>query len=1094
MFLARLAARPYRASQTSLRTRRGTFRPRLEALEDRTLLSTLFVTNTRDDGSIGSLRAAITAAQTGDTIRFDPSLGGATITLKSELHLETDLTIAGLGADRLTVERLATDTNSFRLLNVGAGVNVTLSGLHLANGFDPTGGGGGVRNHGTLTINACWVDGNTSQGADGGQGTAAGDGDGGGIFNLGTLAANDSTFTGNSALGGKGGGSGGTSAAAAGGGFGGAIFNQGGMVTLSNDTFFGNTATGGTGGGDGSGGAILNSSGTVRVFNSTLAGNRSTGLAGGISNLPGGTVEVQNTIIATDLAATSPDVAGSFTSDGYNLVGDGTGSSGFTSTGDQVGTGSSPLDPKFSSSSPQYNGGPTETLGLASNSSAVAAGNPANAPVSDQNGFVRVVGGKIDIGAFQTQQNPAQPVVVSTLVLTASLVAPAAGQFYAVTATVAPLLPAAGSPVPAGSVSFNIDGGSSIAGTPLGSLAAGQWALTLRKGLGAGPHVVAAGFTPSSAYATATGTLPVTVASGSTSTPTSPILPNFGNQPDGWQPWGSLTLVGSTLYGYTAYGGAVQAESAPATPPASFPMPQAGAIFKINPDGTGYQVVHSFGGLVTGPMGSVIADGESPHHDSLRIAGNELIGATVFGGDANQGVLYAYNYVTGTYRIIHELNGFSKENPAGSSADGAQPHSNPMPSPVSPGVLYGLTSEGGSKGDGTLYQVNLDGSGFQVLRHFKKLDGQGDIDANGYDPHGFVIQIGSVLYGMTREGGIVDKKNAPDGGGVVFSFNLTSGVYTVLHAFIPKPQSHPMYDDGFGPDHGGLLLVNGYLYGLATEGGRYKDGILFRIQVSNGYYLKLHDFSGKDGIPSVVDGSGPHGSLVLGPDGVTLFGMTSKGGTADNGVVFSFNTATYKVYVLKSFQGGPQDGDDGLDNVVVYQNHLYGLTKLGGSVTTNPVPTPPAPDYAPSNTKYANGTVFSLSLVDATTTTLTSNPNPSRFGFVVNFTATVKSASPGPFPLQGMVTFWDGTRALATVPLVNGTARWGTAGLSQGTHTITATYNSFTQGGYQYTTSRGVIQQVVQALPSTASVGSGMNWIAWVLNWLLGQAFFGRPR
>src|SRR5262249_952225 len=46
------------------------FRPRLEALEDRWLPSTLTVLNNLDSGP-GSLRADIAAAQSGDTIVFD---------------------------------------------------------------------------------------------------------------------------------------------------------------------------------------------------------------------------------------------------------------------------------------------------------------------------------------------------------------------------------------------------------------------------------------------------------------------------------------------------------------------------------------------------------------------------------------------------------------------------------------------------------------------------------------------------------------------------------------------------------------------------------------------------------------------------------------------------------------------------------------------------------------------------------------------------------------------------------------------------------------------------------------------------------------
>ena len=58
---------------------RASFRPRLEALEDRFCLSTLTVVNNADSGN-GSLRAAIANAQNGDTINFGKSLDGQTIT------------------------------------------------------------------------------------------------------------------------------------------------------------------------------------------------------------------------------------------------------------------------------------------------------------------------------------------------------------------------------------------------------------------------------------------------------------------------------------------------------------------------------------------------------------------------------------------------------------------------------------------------------------------------------------------------------------------------------------------------------------------------------------------------------------------------------------------------------------------------------------------------------------------------------------------------------------------------------------------------------------------------------------------------------
>jgi hypothetical protein len=47
--------------------RRPAFRPRIEGLEERTVLSTLTVLNTLDKGA-GSLRDTITSAKSGDTI------------------------------------------------------------------------------------------------------------------------------------------------------------------------------------------------------------------------------------------------------------------------------------------------------------------------------------------------------------------------------------------------------------------------------------------------------------------------------------------------------------------------------------------------------------------------------------------------------------------------------------------------------------------------------------------------------------------------------------------------------------------------------------------------------------------------------------------------------------------------------------------------------------------------------------------------------------------------------------------------------------------------------------------------------------------
>jgi hypothetical protein len=186
------------------------FRPRLELVERRDLLSTLTVTSA-DDSSASSLRGEINAAQSGDTIVFDPSLNGKTITLGgSQLEINKNLTIQGPGAGLLAINGGAFAGVQTRVFQVDAGANVTISGLTIEGGnglsyysnnnnvtpvpYD--GGGGGILNLGTMTLSGCTVTRNNITVLYG-----TGDGvlfpSGGGIYNLGTMTLSGCTVSDN---------------------------------------------------------------------------------------------------------------------------------------------------------------------------------------------------------------------------------------------------------------------------------------------------------------------------------------------------------------------------------------------------------------------------------------------------------------------------------------------------------------------------------------------------------------------------------------------------------------------------------------------------------------------------------------------------------------------------------------------------------------------------------------------------------------------------------------------------------------------------------------------------------------------------------
>jgi uncharacterized repeat protein (TIGR01451 family) len=381
----------------------------------------------RTASDVCTLRAAVQTANAlsgSDTIvlsagTYSLSLPGANENAAATGDLDvTDMSgetvIQGVGQGATILDGAQLD----RVFDVLDGADLRLEHLTVTGGRIGTNErGGGIRSAGHLTVRNSTIRHNEAPGLLQG---------GGGISVSGVTEIRDSTISHNEA-GGQGGGIlnrnlleviGSTIHDNVSGRLGGGIetvfFGGGQTVTIANSTISGNIADEGAGGINVEAGS--QSGNVFRILNSTVTQNQTTGQggygdAGGI--LCGGagvlcnanvSLELQNAIVAGNQAAgSSPDVLGPFTSLGFNLVGDPSGSTGFGAVGDQlsVPAGLLPL---------ADNGGPTWTHALAPGSQALDAGVDATGAGVDQRGVPRPFDSLVvnapgsdgsDIGAFE---------------------------------------------------------------------------------------------------------------------------------------------------------------------------------------------------------------------------------------------------------------------------------------------------------------------------------------------------------------------------------------------------------------------------------------------------------------------------------------------------------------------------------------------------------------------------------------------------------------------------------------------------------------------------------------------------------------------
>ena len=386
------------------------------------------------------------------------------------------------------------------------------------------------------------------------------------------------------------------------------------------------------------------------------------------------------------------------------------------------------------------------------------------------------------------------------------------------------------------------------------------------------------------------------------------VLKWFTNSVEGKWPFAGLTLSGNTLYGTTGQGGGFD----------------AGTVFKLNTDGTGYNVLkHFFGGTPN--------NGSSPRA-KLTLSGGVLYGTTSFdSSDCMCGSVFKLNTDGTGYTVFEQVSGPSggvtlsgdvlygttsgtvfKINTDGSGytllkafACECGPGTGVT---LSDNSLYGTTICGGSSNLGTVFKVNTDGTGYSVLKEFTGSDGA--------NPRADLILSAGAVYGTTDGGG-------SHGVGTAFKVNTDGTGFAVLRHFTG------LAGDGYFPA-AGLALVDGVLYGTTERGGRSDGGTVFKLSTNGTGFAVLKDFG-----VTIGDAVNPEGGLAL--SGRTLFGTTSAGGDSGRGTVFQVNTDGTGYTVLKHFPGFQGDGTEPSADLTLSDGALWGSTGSGGSSNSGTV-------------------------------------------------------------------------------------------------------------------------------------------------------------
>ncbi len=350
-----------------------------------------------------------------------------------------------------------------------------------------------------------------------------------------------------------------------------------------------------------------------------------------------------------------------------------------------------------------------------------------------------------------------------------------------------------------------------------------------------------------------------------------------------------------------------------------------GVIYKLKLDGSQYQVIHNFNGIT----------GSSPEGEIALTPDGYLVGAMRFDSTgAEGGTIYKIKTDGTDFKAIHVF----------VPAEGTDPVFGVRAiSALGSTKIYGINRYHGPHNNGSLYRLNVDGTGFQAMHTDMTGSFQGlTNDANN-------------IYFTETDGGTGGK-------GSVWKQNLTFGT-TVRIADLGSEltagsgkimgDAHRLFlDNGilYSRSDGFTGYPNGCIFKLSSDGSNpgilwkitNQDALLhcsngrvfiafntptpqdkntiYSIAVNGGDYKTVHVFESPDGCY-------PTGGLISNGQG-SLLGLASYGGTQQFfGVVFQFEAASGEYSLISNFSDPFNGSGNPLGSITKASDGSYYFTK-----------------------------------------------------------------------------------------------------------------------------------------------------------------------